>query len=72
MRAVFVDANETLAAVATRLMSTHGPEISINRQPDIRSEALPAAIDGWRCARVTSATLDSMFLRSSRFPRGTC
>jgi D-3-phosphoglycerate dehydrogenase / 2-oxoglutarate reductase len=44
MRAVFVDASESLAAVAERL---HGPgdiPLSLNRDPDIAPEAIPDAL----------------------------
>ncbi|EHK65459.1 NAD(P)-dependent oxidoreductase [Achromobacter arsenitoxydans] len=44
MKAVFIDANPTLAAVAERLHLTADPELRVNRQPDITSEQIPAAL----------------------------
>lgn len=57
MRAVFVDANETLADVTTRLMTSQGPVVKVNRQPDIRPEALPAAINGFEIAIIDHTAL---------------
>ena len=44
MKAVFIDANPTLAAVAERLHLAADPELRVNRQPDITSEQIPAAL----------------------------
>lgn len=44
VRAVFVDANETLAAVAERLRRPDDPPLVINRQPAITPPELPAVI----------------------------
>lgn len=44
MRAVFVDANETLAAVAARLLRADDPHVTINRQPAITPPELPAVL----------------------------
>ncbi len=44
LRAVFVDANDTLAAVAERLMKSDDPEIVINRQPMITPPELPGVL----------------------------
>lgn len=44
MKAVFIDANPTLAAVAERLHQAGDPELRINRQPDIKPEQIPAAL----------------------------
>jgi D-3-phosphoglycerate dehydrogenase len=46
LRAVFVDANPTLGDVAQDLLGTIDVPFTINRQPDIRSEAIPAALAG--------------------------
>lgn len=46
MRAVFVDASETLAAVARRLLRPDDPAFAINLQPDIAPEDLPARLAG--------------------------
>lgn len=44
MRAVFVDANDTLSAVAERLRQPGDPDVTINRQPAITPPELPGAI----------------------------
>jgi D-3-phosphoglycerate dehydrogenase len=44
MRAVFVDANPSLAAVVERLRRVTGLWLTVNVQPDITSEALPAVL----------------------------
>lgn len=44
MKAVFIDANPTLAAVAERLHQADDLELIINRQPDITSEQVPAVL----------------------------
>lgn len=46
MRAVFVDANETLAAVTERLLRADDPQITINRQPAITPPELPGVLGG--------------------------
>lgn len=44
MKAIFVDANPTLSAVAERLHRADDLELVINRQPDITSDQLPAVL----------------------------
>lgn len=44
MKAVFIDANPTLAAVAERLHRPDDIELTINRQPDITSEQVPGVL----------------------------
>jgi len=44
MKAIFVDANPTLAAVAERLHGAGDPPLLIHRQPDITPEQLPALL----------------------------
>ena len=44
LRAVFVDANETLAAVTERLLGPDDPEVTINRQPAITPPELPGVL----------------------------
>lgn len=44
MKAIFVDANPTLAAVAERLHRADDMELVVNRQPDITSAQLPAVL----------------------------
>ena len=45
-RATFVDANPTLGDVAQKLVGTIDIPFTINRQPDIRSEAIPVVLAG--------------------------
>ena len=44
MRAVFVDANDTLSAVAEKLSRAGDPEVSINRNPSVTPDELPAVL----------------------------
>ena len=44
MRALFVDANETLAAVTDKLLSLENLPVSINRNPSIKSDDLPGLL----------------------------
>jgi D-3-phosphoglycerate dehydrogenase / 2-oxoglutarate reductase len=46
LRAVFVDATPTLGEVAQKLLGTIDIPFAINRQPDIRSEAIPTTLAG--------------------------
>jgi D-3-phosphoglycerate dehydrogenase len=46
MRAIFVDANPSLAAVTERLMRPGDPPVAINRDPDIKPADLPALLAG--------------------------
>ncbi|MBM3555723.1 MAG: 3-phosphoglycerate dehydrogenase, partial [Alphaproteobacteria bacterium] len=46
MRAVFVDATESLAGVMTRLRRASDIPIAINRDPAVKPESLPAVLDG--------------------------
>jgi D-3-phosphoglycerate dehydrogenase / 2-oxoglutarate reductase len=46
LRAVFVDANPALGAVADELLHIDAVRFSVNRQPDIKPEALPALLEG--------------------------
>ncbi len=41
MRALFVDANDTLATIAERLLKPGDPDITINRQPAVTPNELP-------------------------------
>lgn len=50
MKAVFVDANEALAGVMTRLLRDDDPPLFINRNPDIKPDMLPALLDGAKVA----------------------
>ncbi len=64
MRAVFVDANETLAAVAERLIRPDDPEIVINRDPAVRPDELPALLAGAATAIVDHTQLPSAIARA--------
>ena len=44
MRVVFVDANQTLAALAERLGGVCGISLLVNRDPDIAPETIPALV----------------------------
>ena len=46
MRAVFVDANPALAAVADEHLHLDGMTLVVHRDPDVRPEALPALLAG--------------------------
>ncbi|UGY01651.1 NAD(P)-dependent oxidoreductase [Bradyrhizobium quebecense] len=57
MRAVFVDANESLAVITERLEKSGDPKMRINRNPDIKSEDYPAVLDGADIAVVDHTAL---------------
>jgi D-3-phosphoglycerate dehydrogenase len=57
MRAVFVDANPSLGAVFQRLRRAEDPEVTINLQPDIVPEQLPAVLAGHEIAIVDHTAL---------------
>ena len=63
-RAVFVDANPTLAQVAQRLLRTDDVALEINRAPDIRSEALPGLLAGARIAVIDHTHLPTDIARA--------
>ncbi len=46
MRALFVDANDTLAAVTDKLLRTQDLPVAINRNPSIKPDDLPSLLDG--------------------------
>lgn len=66
MRAVFVDANPTLAAVAERLHRPGEGELVVNRQPDIASEQLPALLDDAEVAIIDHTALPTAIARQCR------
>ncbi|QOZ38241.1 NAD(P)-dependent oxidoreductase [Bradyrhizobium sp. CCBAU 53421] len=57
MRAVFVDANESLAVITERLERSGDPKMRINRNPDIKPEDYPAVLDGAEIAVVDHTAL---------------
>nr|WP_233285964.1 NAD(P)-dependent oxidoreductase [Bradyrhizobium brasilense] len=57
VRAVFVDANESLAVITERLEKPGDPRMRINRDPDIKSEDYPALLDGAEIAVVDHTAL---------------
>jgi D-3-phosphoglycerate dehydrogenase / 2-oxoglutarate reductase len=57
MRAVFVDASETLAAVAEKLLRPGDPPFAINRRPDIVPDDLPRVLDGAEIAVIDHTAL---------------
>ncbi|MEI2417971.1 NAD(P)-dependent oxidoreductase [Orrella sp. JC864] len=64
MKAVFVDANPTLAAVAQRLHRSDDLPLTINRQPDIKPEQLPALLEGVEIAIVDHTHLPTDIARA--------
>ena len=54
MRAVFVDASETLAAVARRLLRPDDPPVAIHENPGIAPEDLPGILAGAEIAVIES------------------
>ncbi|WOH69937.1 NAD(P)-dependent oxidoreductase [Bradyrhizobium sp. BWA-3-5] len=46
MRALFVDANDTLAAVTEKLLRPQNLQVGINRNPNIKSDDMPSLLDG--------------------------
>ncbi|WP_298242435.1 NAD(P)-dependent oxidoreductase [uncultured Bradyrhizobium sp.] len=46
MRALFVDANDTLAAVTDKLLGSNPLPVGINRNPSIKPDDLPGLLDG--------------------------
>ncbi|HJU16642.1 MAG TPA: NAD(P)-dependent oxidoreductase [Stellaceae bacterium] len=57
MRAVFVDADDTLAAIAERLRREGDPPVVVNRDPEVNPEALPAILDGAEIAIIDHTPL---------------
>ncbi|MBL6078749.1 3-phosphoglycerate dehydrogenase [Belnapia sp. T18] len=50
MRALFVDANPSLAAVTERLLRPGDPEVAIHRDPEIKAADLPRLLAGYQIA----------------------
>ena len=64
MRGVFVDANESLAAILERLAKPGDPELRIHRDPDIAPEQLPNVLDGAAIAIVDHTALPTAVARN--------
>jgi D-3-phosphoglycerate dehydrogenase / 2-oxoglutarate reductase len=63
LRAVFVDANDALAEVADKHLRLPGVRFTINRDPNIRSDALPATLAGAQIAVIDHTHLPSRIAR---------
>ena len=63
MQAVFVDANDTLAAVMERLLSPDDPPVTINRNPAITPAELPGVLDGAGIAIIDHTALPTEVAR---------
>jgi D-3-phosphoglycerate dehydrogenase len=57
LRAVFVDANPALAAVADAILHLDGVDFRVHRDPDVRPDALPAVIGDAAIALVDHTAL---------------
>ena len=57
VRAVFVDANDTLAAITEKLRRAGDPPVTIHRDPDVIPEDLPAILHGAEIAIVDHTRL---------------
>jgi D-3-phosphoglycerate dehydrogenase len=55
--AVFVDANQSLADIFTRLVTADDPPLRINRNPDVVPDDLPALLDGATIAIIDHTAL---------------
>jgi D-3-phosphoglycerate dehydrogenase len=64
MQAVFVDANDTLAAVAERLISGTGMLVKINRQPDITPKEIVGVIGDASIAWIDHTALPTEVARA--------
>ena len=63
MRGVFVDANETLAAIMERLEQPD-PKVRINRDADTTPDQLPAVLDGAEIAMIDHTALPTEIART--------
>lgn len=60
---MFVDANESLAAIFERLEKSGDPEVRVHRDPDIRPDQLPGVLDGADIAIVDHTALPTEIAR---------
>ena len=63
MRAVFVDASPTLAAVMERLHHPDDPAMTVHRTPNVTPPELPAALDGAEIAVIDHTALPTPIAR---------
>ena len=63
MQAVFVDANDTLAAVTERLLRPDDPPVTIHRNPAITPAELPGVLDGAGIAIIDHTALPAEVAR---------
>jgi D-3-phosphoglycerate dehydrogenase len=66
MRAIFVDANPTLAAVAERLHQATDIPLVVNRQPDIAADQLPALLGDAQVAIIDHTHLPTDIAKQCR------
>lgn len=66
LRVVFVDANPALAAVADELLRGTSMDVAINRDPDVRPDALPGLLDGADIAIIDHTSLPTAIARQCR------
>jgi D-3-phosphoglycerate dehydrogenase len=57
VRAVFVDANDTLGDIVEKLAGPHNPWVTVNRQPAIAPAAVPALLNGATIAIIDHTNL---------------
>ncbi len=66
VRAVFVDANETLAETAERIIRLDGLDLRINRQPTIKPAEMPTVLDGAEIAIIDHTALPAIVARQCK------
>lgn len=66
LRVVFVDANPALAAVTDELLRGTSMDVAINRDPDVRPDALPGLLDGADIAIIDHTSLPTAIARQCR------
>src|SRR5262245_31895795 len=66
MRAVFVDANETLAETAERIIRLHALDLQVNRQPTITPAEIPTVLDGAEIAIIDHTALPAIIAGQCR------
>jgi D-3-phosphoglycerate dehydrogenase len=66
LQAVFVDADDTLAAIAEKLRRKDDPPVAINRDPEVTSDALPALLGDAEIAIIDHTQLPTRIAASCR------